>query len=140
MKKVLTDWSGVSAGFTPVGLAGYVYLIVNTLTQRKYIGRKVFWSKNRRKVKGKKKRKLVVTESNWRYYTGSSDDLKADIEKYGRAVFRFEILEVFKTRAETNYAETKALFVNDVLYSRLPSGEFEFYNTCIGGKWYRGRA
>jgi len=137
--KTCVEWTGLPAGFTPVGLAGFIYRITHVLSDRSYIGRKYFYAKNRRKVKGKKRRKLVVSESDWRYYTGSSDDLNAEIQKYGKDSFRFEILEVFKTRAQVNYAETKALFLNDVLYSRLPTGEYKYYNSNILGRYYRSK-
>jgi hypothetical protein len=139
LEKRLTDWIGIDAGFTPVGLSGFVYLVVNLLTNQKYIGKKYFSSRLRKKIPGKKRRKLCIKESDWRYYKSSSDDLKADIAKYGEASFQFTILETFKTRAQVNYAEIRWLFVKDVLYSRLPSGEFEFYNKCILNRYYRGK-
>ena len=50
---------------------GFVYLIRNKTTDKKYIGRKYFYSI--RKVKGKKKR--VRSESDWKKYYGSSKEL-----------------------------------------------------------------
>lgn len=120
-----------------MGFEGFVYLVVNLLTNRKYIGRKYFWAKTRKKVKGRKNRKLTVKESDWRSYKSSSDDLKADIAKYGEASFQFTILEMFKTRAQTNYAEIRQQFIRDVLYSKLDSGDFAYYNTNILGRYYR---
>ena len=38
---------------------GMVYLLINKETKRKYIGKKFFWSKVTRSVKGKKKKVLV---------------------------------------------------------------------------------
>ena len=38
---------------------GYVYLITNTATNRKYIGKKLFWFRRTKVVKGKKKRLKV---------------------------------------------------------------------------------
>ena len=51
---------------------GFIYCITNISTGRKYIGRKYFVQK--RKPKGGKRR--VTSESDWKRYYGSSDDLK----------------------------------------------------------------
>ncbi len=139
MKKVLTDWIGLPTNFTPVGLEGFVYLVVNTSSQIKYVGRKYFWAKTRKKVKGRKRRKLVVKESDWRTYKSSSEDLKKAIAMHGVEAFEFRVLQLFKTRAQTNYAEIREMFLRDVLYSRLPSGEYEYFNGCILSRYYRGK-
>ena len=55
---------------------GFVYCITSTVTGRKYIGRKYFVQK--RKPKGGKRR--VTSESDWKRYYGSSDELKRDIK------------------------------------------------------------
>ncbi len=38
---------------------GYVYLITNNQTGKKYIGKKLFWFSKTKQVKGKKKRTKV---------------------------------------------------------------------------------
>ena len=65
---------------------GFVYRITNTITQRSYIGRKYFVQK--RKPRGSKRR--VTSESDWKKYYGSSDDLKQDIRRDGKDSFRRE--------------------------------------------------
>ena len=40
----------------PANAYGYVYLITNNLTGRKYIGKKLFWFRKTKVVKGKKKK------------------------------------------------------------------------------------
>ena len=65
---------------------GFVYCITSTVTGRKYIGRKYFVQK--RKPKGGKRR--VTSESDWKRYYGSSDDLKRDIREIGKDSFRRE--------------------------------------------------
>jgi hypothetical protein len=104
---------------------GFVYLITNTITNRKYIGRKYFYEI--RKVKGKTRR--VRRESNWKSYYGSSPSLSEDIEKYGKNSFKREILSLHKTRGDVNYEEVKQQFLNNVLESD------EWYNDNINGKW-----
>ena len=63
---------------------GFVYCITNTITGQKYIGRKYFMQK--RKPKGAKRR--VTSESDWKKYYGSSEDLKQDIRRDGKNTFR----------------------------------------------------
>jgi hypothetical protein len=69
----------------PEDAYGYVYLITNTVTGRKYIGKKLFWFKRTKVVKGKKKRLKI--ESDWRDYWSSSDEVKADVEANGADKF-----------------------------------------------------
>lgn len=104
---------------------GFVYLITNLTNGRLYIGRKYFWST--RKVKGKTRRQK--SESDWKDYYGSSDDLKADVEKLGRENFKREILSLHDTKGSTNYTEIKEQFVRGVLETDM------YYNTSINGKW-----
>jgi len=138
-KKVFTNWLDLPPDFSPPDWEGFVYLIVNTLTDQRYIGRKYFWSKRKTKIKGQKRRKVVVSESDWKTYKSSSDDVKADIKKYGLKNFEFYILSLHKTRAETNYEEIRQQFIRNVLYDRFPNGNFVYYNECILNRYYRRR-
>lgn len=112
---------------------GFVYLITNQSNQRKYIGRKYFWSY--RTPPGKKKR--VKQESDWKKYYGSSDELKADIKTYGKANFTREILSLHENKSECNYEETKQLFLNNVLKESLDDGSPRYYNSNILGRYMR---
>jgi len=85
---------------------GFLYLIENKLTGRKYLGRKYFVQK--RKPKGGKRR--VTSESDWKKYYGSNDQLKADAKEFGKENFSRKILSLHETVGKTNYAETEALF------------------------------
>ena len=112
---------------------GFVYRITNTTNEKSYIGRKYFVQK--RKPKGGKRR--VTSESNWKRYFGSSDELKQDIRTMGEENFRREILSLHPTVGKTNYAETRQLFLNDVLTKRLTDGTPAYYNSNILGRYYR---
>ena len=90
---------------------GFVYLITNTRSGRKYIGRKYFWSF--RKPPGKKRR--VKKESDWKEYYGSCPELKEEIIEYGKQNFNRRILSLHKTSGKTNFEETRQLFLNNVL-------------------------
>lgn len=132
-----TPWTGLPDNFNVEDYAGFCYLITNTLTLQKYIGKKFFWSKRKIKVKGQKRRKLVTKESDWKLYKSSSDYVKAAIKQCGIENFEFLILSVHKTRAETNYTEVKEMFKRDVLYSRLNANTYEYLNECILNRYYR---
>ena len=112
---------------------GFVYRITNTTTGKSYIGRKYFVQK--RKPKGGKRR--VTSESNWKQYYGSSDELKSDIRRDGKDSFRREILSLHTTLGRTNYEETRQLFLNEVLTKRLTDGSPAYYNSNILGRYYR---
>ena len=112
---------------------GFVYCITNTTTGKSYIGRKYFVQK--RKPKGGKRR--VTSESNWKQYYGSSEELKQDIRRDGKDSFRREILSLHSTVGRTNYEETKQLFLNEVLTKRLTDGSPAYYNSNILGRYYR---
>ena len=112
---------------------GFVYRITNTTTQKSYIGRKYFYQK--RKPRGGKRR--VTSESDWKRYYGSSDDLKQDIRSLGRGSFRREILSLHTTLGKVNYEETKQLFLHNVLTEALDDGTPKYYNSNILGRYMR---
>ena len=112
---------------------GYVYLITNKTTGKKYIGRKYFVQK--RKPKGGKRR--VTSESDWKKYYGSSPELKADVSRYGKTNFSREILSLHTTLGKVNYEETRQLFVNNVLMEALDDGTPMYYNSNILGRYMR---
>ena len=112
---------------------GFVYRITNTNTQKSYIGRKYFVQK--RKPKGGKRR--VTSESDWKKYYGSSEDLKQDIRRDGKDSFRREILSLHTTLGKVNYEETRQLFLNDVLTESLDDGTPKYYNSNILGRYMK---
>ena len=112
---------------------GFVYRITNLQNGRQYIGRKYFWSK--RKPRGGKRR--VTSESDWKKYYGSSDELKADRGVLGNELFKREILSTHPTKGKVNYEETKQLFLNNVLQETLDDGTPAYYNSNILGRYYR---
>ena len=112
---------------------GFVYRITNTTNEKSYIGRKYFVQK--RKPKGGKRR--VTSESDWKRYFGSSDELKQDIKRIGRNFFRREILSLHTPLGKVNYEETKQLFLHNVLMEALDDGTPKYYNSNILGRYMR---
>ena len=112
---------------------GYVYRITNTQNGRQYIGRKYFYQK--RKPKGGKRR--ITSESDWKRYYGSSDELKRDVKEIGKDGFRREIISLHKTLGKVNYEETKQLFLHNVLMEALDDGTPMYYNSNILGRYMR---
>jgi hypothetical protein len=108
----------------PEDCAGFVYIITNLQTQRKYIGKKLakFRKTRQRVVKfkngNKRKRKIrSEVESDWRDYFGSSPELSRDIAQIGSDQFSREILYFCKSRAQCSYLEAREQFTRQVLES-----------------------
>ena len=127
-------YKGTTFTSTDIGdFFGYVYRITNLQTGKQYIGRKYFTQ--RRKPRGGKRK--VTSESDWKSYYGSSKELKDDVKKFGRSIFRREIISLHKTLGKVNYEETKQLFLNNVLMEALDDGTPAYYNSNILGRYMR---
>jgi hypothetical protein len=108
----------------PEDCIGFVYLITNTVTGRKYIGKKLakFSKTTYKTVKlknGTKKKKKIKSkiDSDWQEYYGSSIELTKDIGNLGVDKFTREILYYCKSKAETSYIEARTQFERKVLES-----------------------
>ena len=108
----------------PEDCAGFVYIITNLQSQRKYIGKKLakFRRTKQRTVKlkngNKKKRKIrTQIESDWRDYYGSSPELLRDVALLGNDQFSREILYFCTSRAQCSYIEAREQFSRQVLES-----------------------
>ena len=109
------SWQGVPKDYADY--EGFVYLITNLLNGKKYVGKKSFWNyKTLKPLKGKRRKRHVKKESNWRDYWGSSKQLLADIEKYGEENFKREILSLHRNKWDLAYYEAKYQFDNEVLF------------------------
>ena len=129
-------WLYQGTNFTSANIGeffGYVYCITNTISGKKYIGRKYFTQ--RRKPRGGKRR--VTSESDWKKYYGSSDELKSDVKRLGKENFKREIISLHETLGKVNYEETKQLFLNNVLIEALDDGTPAYYNSNILGRYMK---
>lgn len=103
---------------------GFVYIITHKESGRYYIGKKFFWSKRTRPpLKGKKRKRHYVVESDWKNYWGSSSNLKEDIKKYGKRAFSREILYHCETKFDCAYEELKLQMYYNVLDDPLSYNE-----------------
>jgi hypothetical protein len=116
----------------PDDCIGFVYLITNKVTGRKYIGKKLakFSKTTYRTVKlknGNKKKKRIKSkiDSDWQTYYGSNDELNKDVETLGPENFTREILYYCSSKAECSYIEAREQFRHQVLESD------EYYNGHI---------
>ena len=108
---------------------GFVYLITDLTNDKKYNGKKNFWSTRRLPpLKGKTRRRTVKKESDWKEYFGSSEQVKLLVEESGQERFKREIIRLCKSKGEMSYYEAKEQFDREVLFSD------EYYNEFIGCK------
>ena len=108
----------------PDDCVGFVYLITNNATGKRYIGKKLakFSRTTYRVVKQKngiKKRKKIKSkiDSDWQLYYGSNDQLNKDIQQLGTQSFTREILFYCGSKAECSYIEAREQFRHQVLES-----------------------
>lgn len=121
-------WKYNEEDFTeiPKEMEGFVYLITNLTNDRKYIGKKHFWTRQKDRKTGRRKKK----ESNWKDYFGSCVDLTEDVKTIGKDSFLREILYICPHKKSMSYYETMEQFKRDVLMTD------EYYNTNIEGRFF----
>ena len=118
--------------FNPDEYFGFIYLITNKITGKKYIGKKQFHRHYTKKVVDRNNKQHLKKESNWKEYTSSCDDLNADIELIGKDNFTFEIIQLHLTKGDLSYAEMSEQFRCDVLRAINDQGERLYYNKAVG--------
>lgn len=120
------NWTYENNDFTETDIGdnyGFVYVITNTITGKKYVGKKFFYSAKTKVIKGKKKR--YKTQSDWQTYYGSNTELQKDVTLQGKEAFKREIIHLCKSKGECGYLEAKEQFDRSVLESN------DYYNSWI---------
>jgi hypothetical protein len=111
---------------------GFVYLLTDLENEKKYVGKKNFWSTRRLPpLKGKTRRRTKKTESNWGDYYGSSEEIGLLVENSGRSRFRREILHLCESKGVMSYLELKEQMDRQVLL------DDEYYNGIVQVKIHR---
>ncbi|VVC05071.1 Uncharacterised protein [uncultured archaeon] len=117
--------------FDPNDFVGFVYRIVDIDTHQEYIGKKFFSKSIKKRIKGKKNRKIIQKESDWKTYTGSCHELNDEIEQRGENRFQFCILSLHESRASLAYREVELQVKENVVREKLPNGIKKYYNQFI---------
>ena len=114
---------------TPEEYQGFVYMITELDTGKKYIGKKFFWKPKILPItKSLKRRVKTRVEIDWKKYYGSSTQVQMLVEQKGVDNYRRDVLYLCKTKGDCSYYEAKLQFQYDVLLSD------EYYNEFIGCK------
>jgi hypothetical protein len=150
------DWTYKGKPFTSADIGkavGFVYCITCTTNGMRYIGKKQFEKSVKKHVvkkseRGKKSDTLIKdmteeekkartkvvrskAESDWKEYFGSSEELLADIEKFGKEAFLREILELAHGKGTLGYLELKHQMAADALRRG------DYYNSIINVRLHR---
>ena len=110
----------------PKEMEGFVYLITNLTNNKKYIGKKHFWTRQKDRKTGRRKTK----ESYLKNYMSSCDLLKEDIKNLGEDKFLKEILHLCPHKKSMSFYETMEQFKRDVIFRE------DYYNTNVEGKFF----
>jgi len=116
----------------PQNAFGFIYQSIYIPTNEKYLGKKVlYFNKTLPPLKGFKRKRKVVKESDWLTYYGSHEKIKILLKENKHNNFKREILEFAFNKKHLTYLETKYLFCNNVLENE------EYINDNILGKFFR---
>ncbi len=127
----------------PDNTFGFVYMTTHKPTGKSYIGKKVLFHNQKKKL-GKKELaaltgivgrrpsyKLVVKESDWKTYYGSQKDIKQLLVEGKKDEFERIILKCVQSKKQLTYFEIKY----QMLYEVLEKPD-EFFNDNILGKFF----
>jgi hypothetical protein len=122
----------------PEDIIGFVYLITNKVTNRKYVGKKLakFTKTKQRTItlkSGEKRKKKIKTleDSDWRTYWSSSEELRKDVASLGEDKFTREILHYCSGKGVLSYMELREQMDRKVLENP------EYYNGIIQVKIHK---
>jgi hypothetical protein len=110
----------------PENALGFVYIIINNINGKSYIGKKLLQNNKKRKpLKGRVNARRYLVESEWKTYRGSSPKLNEDIEMLGEDKFTFQILGFYTSKLLLAYYETKTIVDHNAIFSN------DYYNEVL---------
>ena len=87
----------------PEGTFGFIYEVIHNPTGRRYLGKKVLqFNRTLPPLKGMKRKRKVVKESDWKTYYGSHVEIKGLIKEGKQEEFSREILQFVPTKKLLN--------------------------------------
>ena len=136
---IYKDTEITSIDQVPEGAIGFCYLMINSETGRKYVGKKQLYSERRTRISKKEKTethtrkqfKIVRKESDWVIYNSSCKEIQEECKK--DVIFNRFIIQWCFSKRELTYTEVKLQFNNNVLESD------EWYNENILTKFFKGK-
>ena len=136
---IYKDTEITSIDQVPEGAIGFCYLMINSETGRKYVGKKQLYSERRTRINKKEKTetntrkqfKIVRKESDWVIYNSSCKEIQEECKK--DVIFNRFIIQWCFSKRELTYTEVKLQFNNNVLESD------EWYNENILTKFFKGK-
>tara|TARA_E500000318_G_scaffold87125_1_gene83995 strand:+ start:1182 stop:1601 length:420 start_codon:yes stop_codon:yes gene_type:complete len=116
----------------PKNTYGFIYEVTHIPSGKKYLGKKVLvFNRTLPPLKGKKRKRKVQKESDWKTYYGSHKEIKNLLKENKQDEFDRKILQFVPTKKLLTYFECKYLFINEVLEHS------EYINDNILAKFYR---
>jgi hypothetical protein len=106
-------WSCNHADSIPEGTIGFVYKITEKSSNKFYIGCKLVVNKlTRPPLKGKKRKRRSLVESDWKTYCSSSGAISESVSE-NKSNFTFEILSFHPSKSSLKIEEAR-LIINDI--------------------------
>jgi hypothetical protein len=117
----------------PADTFGFVYEITHKPSGKKYIGKKVLqFNRSLPPLKGEKKKRKIVKESDWKNYYGSHPEFKQIIKEGRQGEFYREILIFVSSKKLLTYYECKYLFTKGAI-----EPDSIYINDNLLAKFYR---
>ena len=118
--------------FDPDDWFGYIYEIVCTINNRRYVGKKQFrFLRKKKPLKGRVNKRHSYVDSDWRLYTSSSKHVHNLIDSCGLCNFTFTIIKLCDNKSQLSYYETYFMIHKEVMTLRDASGELVYLNKQI---------
>jgi hypothetical protein len=127
-------WEGnhIKDAEVPESAVGFIYMIEHIPTGKYYIGKKNLKAKRTLPpLKGKKRKRKVIKESDWKKYMSSNQWIKEEVSNGGEENFKKKILQFCYSAKALTYYELYWQFKYNVL------ADENSLNDNLLGKFFR---